>query len=292
MNENTVFEYANALGTVRFSYDSDLWITDIDGVSSVDVSLATSQGFTQVGTTISGQSIQPVKMTVNGCIFGDTEENRGALIRIIAPNVESIFTVTTPEGSWQRDVVPEVTPIIQAGKGAVDFQFRLYCAFPYWRTVKESEHTIIGIEAAFEFPFNENAQGNYEFYLSRFTEELYKVVENTGNVPENVEITFASRLGDVVNPQITNVSTGQTIKINATLAEGERYVINTTQGNTSITKIAANGKKTNGFKYLAFGSDMTFCLQAGENVILGDAQSGTNNLTVSIKCPQGLRSGV
>lgn len=50
------FEYVTENGAVSFSEDSDFWITDIDGLSSNEITISETQGVNQIGSTRSSQS--------------------------------------------------------------------------------------------------------------------------------------------------------------------------------------------------------------------------------------------
>ena len=54
MNEKTVFTYENTIGKLTFQHDGQLWITDVDGMSSVEIDIAESRSTMQIGSR--GQS--------------------------------------------------------------------------------------------------------------------------------------------------------------------------------------------------------------------------------------------
>ena len=288
MNEKTNFIYENAFGKIEFAFDSDFWITDIDGASSLDVSISSSQGVNQIGSTVSGQSIQPVTMSVSGCMFGNTEVNREKMLNIIAPGVDSTFSVILDEVKWSRTVIPSKTPIIEAGNGCVDFQFKLYSAYPYWTNNTSEGKGLNGLIPTFKFPFN--TAGTW--YISEFSDQMLAEVVNEGNVESSVRVTITARANGITNPTIYNLTTGQNISLIYTMNKGETITINTTQGVKKINIKSTNGTSKNGFKWLKFGSDMNFCLKPGINTLYASAETNENFMDIMVYAPKGVKSGV
>lgn len=287
MNESTVFVYESAIGKIIFKYDSAFWISEIDGVSSVDVAVSASSGAYQIGTTITEQSVQPKTFTVDGYIFDPVKTNRARLLEVVAPQVPATFTMIDGAESWYLDVVPEKTPDIAPGNGIQEFQFQLYAAYPYWRTTKEESSQVAGLTPMFQFPFFTGG----EWYISKYSENYYTTINNTGNVPIEVQVIFTAR-AELKNPEIYHTGTGKRIRINKTMTAGERIVVSTIYGKKGVTAYSASGVAENGFKYLDLSSDLSFALVPGENLLRTDASANRAVLSARVVGSKGVKSGV
>ncbi|HBU12714.1 MAG TPA: hypothetical protein DEB31_08315 [Clostridiales bacterium] len=288
MNENTVFIYENSIGKLTFAYDSPLWITDVDGMSSVEIDIAENRSTMQIGASITGQSVRPRSFTIDGAIFDPIDTARKLVIAVLAPQIPSTLTVKQNGESWYLDVVPEKTPEITAGNGVQFFQTRLHAAYPYWRTTASLAQQVAGLVAMFKFPFN--AAGR-SFWLSQFSDSYFSTVENRGNVPVEFTVVFTARSA-LENPELYHVDTGKRILIRKSMTAGEKVIASTVYGQKGITCISAAGEITNGFKYLSIDSDLSMTLNPGENLLRIDAAANREGLGVRVEAPEGVVSGV
>ncbi len=286
MNENTVFVYESIIGSLTFQYNSPFWITDINGVSSVDIDISESRSTGQIGSNITSQRVRPRSFTVNGAIFDPLAANRERLLRIIAPQIPATLTVKQGGGSWYLDVVPEKTPEVTPGNGVQYFQTRLRAAYPYWRTTASYAAQIAGINALFKFPFYTGGA----WWISQYSDSYFATIENRGNVPVEFRATFTARAA-LENPELLHVDTGQRILLRKSMIAGERLVVSTIYGQRGVVCTSPNGEVTNGFKYLTVESDPSMALRPGSNLLRIDAIN-REGLSVRLEAPQGVISGV
>lgn len=287
MNIKTRFIYKSSSGEIEFSRGSDFWISELEGVSSVEVDIATSRGNRQVGSTVSAQSIKPRTITVNGSIFEPVNANRKKLIEVIAPQDPATLIMIDGNESWFIDVLPLKTPEIQEGDSMVYFQMQLFASYPYWKTAATSSAQVAGIKKMFKFPFFTG--GNW--YLSQFSGDYYTTVNNNGNVPIDVQVVFTSR-AEVLNPQIFHVDTQKMLRIKHKLIPGELITVSTVYGEKGVSLQKTDGTIDKSLRYLSFDSDLSFQLVPGDNLIRTDADSGRSALSVRINSWEGVKSGV
>lgn len=287
MNEKTVFIYENTIGKLVFAYNSPLWITDIDGVSSVEIDVAESRSTMQIGASITGQSVRPRSFTMDGAIFEPIDFGRERVLDVIAPQIPATLTILQNGESWYLDIVPEKTPEITAGNGVQFFQTRLHAAYPYWRTTASYATQVAGLIAMFKFPF---FSGN-SWWVSRYSDSFFSTIENRGNVPVEFQVVFTAR-NAIENPELYHVDTGKKILIRKAMIAGERVVVSTVYGQKGVTCISVAGKITNGFKYLTVDSDLSMSLLPGPNLLRIDAATNREGLGVRIEAPEGVKSGV
>ncbi|MDL2273455.1 phage tail family protein [Oscillospiraceae bacterium OttesenSCG-928-G22] len=287
MNENTRFIYENAIGRLVFEYNSLLWITDVDGMSSVEIDIAESRSTMQIGSSITAQSVRPRSFTIDGAIFEPIATTRERVIDIIAPQIPATLTIEQNGESWYLDVVPEKTPEITPGNGVQFFQTRLHAAYPYWRTTASYATQVAGLMALFKFPFFTGGS----WWISRYSDSYFNTIENRGNVPVEFRVVFTARSA-LENPEIFHIDTGKRILIRKSMIAGERVVVSTIYGQKGVTCISAAGEITNGFKYLSVDSDLSMTLIPGSNLLRIDAGVNREGLGVRIEAPEGVKSGV
>lgn len=287
MNETTKFVYENSIGKLTFSFESAFWITDIDGVSSVEVDISDSRSSDQVGSSLASQSVQPRPIPVDGVIYEPLNINREALISVIAPGVPSVLTVIENGKSWYLNVVPRKTPDIMPGNGEQAFQMELYSPYPYWRSTESIATQISGLTKRFKFPFYTG--GTWK--ISEFSDSYFNTITNTGNVPIEFKVTFSAR-GELRNPELYHVGSKKRIRLLKTMTAGERIVVSTIYGERGVVAITASGVATNGYNLLARGMKLNMAILPGENLLRIGAEQNRENLTVRIEAPRGVKSGV
>lgn len=106
------------------------------------------------------------------------------------------------------------------------------------------------------------------------------LITNTGSVPVGMNIRMKATNG-VLNPVITNINTQEFFKVNKNLEHNEEVEIETTIGSKHIYGKVEFGEWKNYFKYRDFNSTW-FQLATGDNVFQYDADSGVDNLQISI----------
>lgn len=286
MNENTIFIYENTIGRLVFQYNGQMWITDVDGVSSVEIDIAESRSTMQVGSSITSQNVRPRSFTLDGAIFEPIAAQRERLLNVIAPQIPATLTIKQGGEEWYLDVVPEKTPEITAGNGVQFFQTRLRAAYPYWRTTASYATQIAGLVAMFKFSFNTGGS----WWISRYSDSYFASIENRGNVPVEFRVTFTARAA-LDNPELYHVDTGKRILIRKSMIAGERVTVSTIYGHKGVVCTSASGEVSNGFKYLSVDSDLSMTLRPGSNLLRIDAVN-REGLGVRIEAPEGVKSGV
>ncbi|MCU7379708.1 phage tail family protein [Clostridiales Family XIII bacterium ASD5510] len=153
-------------------------------------------------------------------------------------------------------------------------QISLICPFPFFRNVTEKVFESLSIKGMFEFPFSISADG---VPFSEFSQVIFVTLFNDGEVPGGMVVEFEAQ-GVVVNPIVYSVETHGAIGIMTTLNKGDRVLVDTTQGQKSVTGII-DGQRLNFIRYLNRSPEW-FQLTHDENYYTIDAESGLENLNV------------
>lgn len=106
------------------------------------------------------------------------------------------------------------------------FLITIFCADPMFKKITQTITTIAGDYGMFFFPFFIKPSG-YVFGVRN--NYLILEVDNEGDIDIGGKIIITA-MGEIVNPTVTNMENGQTIKVNKTMIEGETITINTRDG--------------------------------------------------------------
>ena len=161
----------------------------------------------------------------------------------------------------------------------VKCQISVMCPKPYWRAQDAEVTKMSPVVDLFEFPFSIPAEG---IAFSEYVGSMSEYITNPGNVEIGVMIDIEATK-KVKNPLIVNATTGQQIKLLIVINEGDHITINTERGDKSII-LERNGEKTNVLNTLDDTSEW-LRLAPGSNRINYNADSGADNMLITIKCP-------
>ena len=269
-NLTKLFRYVNDNGdSVVFNFSGGYLINKPTGIDTVSVKLSQATGINQTGATIQSTNIQPRPVTITGYFVGDVQtENKNRLISVIRPDLGGRLYAD----DYYLNVWPTATPTIEARSQGARFQLSLLAAYPYWCKDDSAAAILIGIEKLFKFPWNISKP--YSF--GKAMETKFMNVFNGGQVPVPYTATISAS-GDVVNPSITNATTGKVLLIKKTLVSGERLEVKITHDRTYVTSNIDGDCRG----ALSLSSNL-FELGVGDNVLKPEAEAGMSNMQIRI----------
>ena len=269
-NLSKLFRYVNENGdSITFDYSGGFLISKPSGIDTLSVSLSQAQGIDQVGATIQSTNIQPRPVTIVGCLVGDAQDvNKNKLLSVVRPDIGGKLYAD----DYYLSVYPTATPVIEPKDRLARFQFSLLAPYPYWCKDDSASATLSGIQKLFKLPCNFSKK--YRF--GEIMQTQFMNVPNRGQVPIPYTATFVAK-GDVVNPKITNATTGKFLLVKKTLVSGERLVVEITHERTYVTS-SVDGDCRGA---LSLASNL-FRLDVGDNVLKPEAASGLENMHVEI----------
>lgn len=274
--------------SIHFAPTEDFWITSISGENGLDISFSESQSTGQIGTTINGRSVGSKSITVTGDIIKDYDANERLINRIIVVGASLRWTKILGNERWFLDCEAQRLPEVDGEPGLLHFQFRLKCAYPYWRT-EETVSTLLGGLQPTWFPTPVSTAGAW--YISRYKQDLYTTVTNTGNTETDFKVQLTA-MARVLNPMLWHNGKRTFIRLNKEMQAGDRAVISTAESDRGCTYYAADGTEQDGFRFMDINTDWWMTLSPGDNVIRLTADEGRENLTASISAPKGVASSV
>lgn len=266
----------------------DFLVETISGADGLDISFEETQSAGQIGTTQQGASIGSRDVTVSGSILRDLDANERLLRKTVRPLADIRFIKIRDGESWYLEGKAGRTPDVENYQHYRKFQFKFRAFFPFWRTL-ERQDTLLGGLASAWFPTPVSTAGT--FRISTTKKSLYTAVFNDGNTDAEFQLIFSAS-ARVVNPTVYHMGTGRYLRLNMTLAAGEKAVVRTITGSRGCTVYDSTGTSYNGFRYLDIGSDLAMVLLPGENLLRLTAAEGRDNLTCRLSAPKGVASSV
>ncbi len=159
--------------------------------------------------------------------------------------------------TYWLDCIP-LQPIFPSGRGrSATHQMTIIQFFapnPFWYNPAQVQQIMVGFSGGFSFPFS------FPFNLGTVGSQINVI--NSGNIETPVMIYF---YGEVVNPTIKNITTGEDLIITKTVNNGDILIINTAFGEKAAM-ILSGGVYTNAFEYVNPNS-IFWKLKPGGNII-------------------------
>ena len=167
----------------------------------------------------------------------------------------------------------------------------LICPDPYMLNVDNFGKNMANITKMFAFPwcitktriknkldYPAQARGMLLGSMTMGYRTLHKevVLANDGDVPTGVQIQFIATRGPVTNPKITDIVTGQFMRVNVAMEKDDVLLIDTNDRHQIIT---LNG--VNYYQHIDRQSE-PFKLEVGDNYLEYDADENYTNLDVNL----------
>ncbi|GIO27722.1 phage tail family protein [Ornithinibacillus bavariensis] len=265
-----MIRFSNSRGqSIEFKEGCQFRIFNIDGVGGSDVDVQLQSAPYQDGATHIDSILEPRSISIEFGIFANNKKEIYELRRYISEVFNPKFGIGTlflnyGGVSFEIEATAESGPNFPGGSTNETSRFQrgmlsLICPNPYWKSEQITEAPTF--EALFEFPF----EGAFEMGIQR---DLRTII-NDGDAPTPIQIEF---YGPATNPIVINNTTGEFIKVNQRLQEGEYMRIDTTPGDKSVFFVSPDGTERNVFNWIDLESTF-FLLQIGENEIEYSADS-------------------
>lgn len=261
MFEKVIF--TNARGqSIELTNRRPFLLESIDGKGDVGAEIQTQTAPFQDGSTFIDSLLQPRSLSLRVSILVDKQEDllsqRQHVASVFNPKL-GLGTLIYVNGTTQREIkaVPENVPTFLSGGDNKGLRFQrslinLLCPSPFWEGLNPENYKLEDFVGNFRFAFR--------FPVRFSTRGDGKTLINKGDVPTPIKVEFR---GPVLNPKITNVSTGEFIKINADIPADYKLILDTSFGNKRVEIIAPDGVVTNGFHFIDLESTF-FNLDVGE----------------------------
>lgn len=156
-------------------------------------------------------------------------------------------------------------------------QISIICPYPFFRAKEAQTIMASNVDPRFKFPFYCN--NGETFVFGELKDNITLTVVNEGRAVGGIFTLQAT--GQVVNPVITDLKTGDTMGIKDTMAEGEKIIINTRLGEKSIYHYTEDEARSKILKKIS--PDFEWAqIGAGDTLFKVEAEQGISNLQVEL----------
>jgi len=279
--------YINERGE-RLSFSTDsifhVNIKDVSGLADIHSEIFRITSMGQDGDTLIGSRIMARDIELVGHINERDKDlarrHRRHLARVLNPQFDAKLIYEM--GDFRRVINPSKNALVFVDNPILQqFTLHLECLHPFWREVNEHRQDIAMWMNGFMFPLPDGLHLPVEptWELGWRNMELIAHVYNSGDVTAGMRIDFRA-LGTVVRPELINMVTGEFIRLNTTMQQGDVIVVSTGFGEKAVT-LRRQGTVTDAFRFL--DPDSTYMQMAvGDNVFRYNAEDNTENLEVTI----------
>ena len=264
------FVYKNDDGeAITLTYDGGYLISKPVGIDTVSVTISEAQGIGQTGTTIRSANVDSRPVAISGIIVGDSQtEKKERLMEVVRPDLGGKLFCD----DYYLEVHPTDTPTIEAKTRHAKFQFALLAPYPYWMKGENAYAALSGVEKRFKFPWNISRPYRFGEVVTR----QFITIHNSGQLEVPFTVTFTA-LDAVTNPKIIDAKTNNYLWVKKSMVAGERLVVEITHDRVYVIS-SADGECRGALDI----KSKFYRLRVGDNVIKPEADSGKNNLSVSI----------
>lgn len=279
--------FTNSRGeSLEFGTDSIYFCNvskDAGGIAGVASVIYSTNSMGQHGDTYVGQRIEARDIDILGHINTRDKEQALRLRRLMLKtlNPELGGTLVYEYGGFKRVIDCRLfgEPKIERKNVLYEFAIQLECLNPFWREEQETKEDIASWVPAWHFPCAIEKEGKKGMVFGYRSESVIVDCYNEGDVSTGMRVRFKA-LGEVTNPVLLNVDSGEFIQINTMMLAGDIIEINTKYGSKGA-KLIRGGEETDYFRFIDV--DSTFMqLAIGDNNFRYDAASGVNSLEVAI----------
>ena len=258
-------------------------LTDAEGLYESKNTVYVSGNSMIDGATYQGSvaKYRDIELTLTDT--GNYPENRDALNRLFKEKSKGTLIF------WEADASPRkidyfVEKFNSSGEDPYrEHEISLICPDPFFYDLDASSEEMASWVSAFTFPFASPSTG---FVFGYKDNSRIQTIQNDF-AEDNIGITIImSCLGAVTNPSITHIETNSSIHIGHSgktfnMIAGDIVTITTATGNKHVT-LTRNGVTSEINHYLT--EDSVFIqLMRGSNSFGFDADSGVNNLTITLE---------
>ena len=275
-----MFALKNSTSTIKFDR-SNYVLTSVD-YGPIIASHSTAKGIGQVGERLINTTLDTRHVSILGFIKAksadDMRAKKTALFRMCDPRHEFqiLPDAVTALTCYATDSVKFTASKITNNDRVAQFVIDAFCPDPLFSDAAARYRKIAEWVSNFIWPLSIPEDG---FTFANRSENLIATLTNKGDVETGLLIRFYAD-ATVSTPVLTNVETGEYIKLNRTFAPGETVVVNTNYGQEGVTSIIG-GTVTDVIN--DFGLDSTFLqVEPGETRLHFTAATNASSMIVTI----------
>ena len=233
------------------TFDGNTYLLiDFEGLGGIPTNLQLQKAPFQDGSSYIDSLLEDRAISIEGVLVGSNVATlRTNMMNVFNPKLSGTLQYTYDSLNYSVDVYIDQPPVFLSGtqnKGPAfqRFTLSLIAPDPLWY----APATIYALSASFS-------------------------VTNAGDVATPIELLIEADGDDVVNPKITNTTTGEYIELDYTLPDGYDIYINTAFGQKEVTEITDGNNRSSLFGDVTAASTL-FWLEPGTHTITYARDSG------------------
>lgn len=273
--------FINARGqSIDLSNRRPFLLQSVDGKGNITATVQTQKAPYQDGATYVDSELEMRPMALNINVHSSTaaelESLKQLLTTIFNPKLGPGKLIYS-KGSTTREIKATVENVVQpVGKENNGMRYQravvnLLCPSVFFEDINSENYKLEDFVSNFRFSFH--------FPVRFATRGDSRTLVNKGDVPTPIKVEFR---GPVVNPKITNLNTGEFIKVNRDIPAGYKLILDTSFGNKRVEIVGPDGVVQNAFHYIDLASTF-FSLDVGNNQIAFITDSGNPEVYVEYK---------
>lgn len=274
-------EFINSRGETIELYGRPFRLVSAIGLGEVEADIQMQKAPYQDGSTLTDTPLQQryidIEIKITGDDNLDTEAKRRKVTSIFNPRLKE-GTLRYISDSGVREIKAVATSLPHFPDGTENRQetfqkalIQLVAPDPHWKDIIAENYKLEDFVSNFRFSFR--------FPVRFATRGDSKTLVNKGDVPTPIHVEFR---GPVVNPRITNLTTGEFIRVNREIPAGYKLFLDTSFGNKRVEIVGPDGIVQNGFPWIDPYSTF-FNLDVGENRFAFITDSGNPEVYVEYK---------
>lgn len=278
--------YTNSIGeSIEFSpysvYHTNV-TRDVTGLAEFNAQHVTVQNIDQDGETWLAGRVKSKQITVKGAIRYPSRAQasvcRQQLNHILNPKLSGTLTYVRDDFRRAIECHPSALPFSHS-KLLDEYSFTLDCPDPYWRQEARESNALSSWSKLWVWRNINGRKATYieqgVFYFGRRQQDGYVDSVNIGDADAGALFVFVAN-DDVSNPCITNLSTGEIIRVVTEMVVGDEITVDTRTGHKTVT-LTRQHVTTDIFGQLDPASTF-FPLRVGSNLLQLSADSGVEDL--------------
>lgn len=246
--------------------DSNTSINKVEGLSRIPMRISEDPLTGGHGGNIWERRYDMRPITIGGYIYADDfttyyQKRNLLLLAFQISSLSNTLIITRPDGV-QRSITAKVIdiPLYNETEGefcSCQFEIVLKCENPYWLSASTISY-YCGTTATGGFPIS----ATIPMPLGSLSGNSIQIINN-GDVAGKAVFKIAN---SVINPTVTNMTTGQFMKVTYTLVDGEYIMIYRDQTGQYVTK-------NTGASLYSYFTGSIFDIAVGTNIIVFSASA-------------------
>ncbi len=239
---------------LRLDHANGYDIATISGLTGYNTDISTVQGFGQVGVTVTNTSVKGQPMQIKGYVLDAKTSKKYDLLQMFLPSSKGRLFFAD---KYYVDVYVKKTPTISQEQHST-FALDLFAPYPFWMLRDEKNAELRKVTPAFSFPINYSVEHSFgtTFYNGADIEVISAV-----DIDMVMQIYTLDKVFDLT---ITNIDTGEYLRITGTSGAGGLYHIFKENGVVRVVRYRSDGEAVDMFRRLDSFSNL-FALHPGLN---------------------------